>query len=249
MANSSFKPFNPLGAQSDEEIGTNIVEEALKQTPRRLSEIEQDQFEGAGVYILYTVSKTGLYAPWGIGNVPAEAKLDNPIYIGKATPKGGRRGGSSIGEGAGTALRKRLREHAESIKNAAGTDLDIKDFWYRRLVLNAWWIPLGEEMLIRQFTPVWNNVLCGFGNHAVGSTRSTQEKSAWDIVHAGRKSSAAGTKEEEKARALWRDQVKSVAPGPYTPEMKVEEPEVKQTPEQLGFEVLLGPAEGKKVSR
>lgn len=48
------------------------------------------------------------------------------------------------------------------------------------------WIPLGENMLIERFRPVWNLVIDGFGNKDAGDRRKTQLRSAWDVMHPGR---------------------------------------------------------------
>jgi len=46
-------------------------------------------------------------------------------------------------------------------------------------------VPLEAE-LIRKYTPLWNSIVDGFGNHDPGSGRYGQAKSEWDIVHPGR---------------------------------------------------------------
>lgn len=109
-----------------------------------------------------------------------------PIYVGKAIPKGGRKGGiTSEPAATGRALLDRLRHHAASISEAS--NLELGDFSVRHLVIEDIWIPLGENMLIETFKPVWNIALDGFGNKTPGSRRETQYKSPWDVVHPGRK--------------------------------------------------------------
>ena len=49
------------------------------------------------------------------------------------------------------------------------------------------WIPLGENVLIEKFGPIWNVVIDGFGNNPVGSGRENQKRSSWDVLHPGRK--------------------------------------------------------------
>lgn len=44
-----------------------------------------------------------------------------------------------------------------------------------------------EAALIRQYHPIWNSCIDGFGNHDPGSGRYDQAKSDWDIIHPGRK--------------------------------------------------------------
>jgi Eco29kI restriction endonuclease len=48
------------------------------------------------------------------------------------------------------------------------------------------WIPLGENMMIEQFKPIWNLVIDGFGNKDPGRRRATQYRSPWDVLHPGR---------------------------------------------------------------
>jgi len=43
-----------------------------------------------------------------------------------------------------------------------------------------------EAELIRQYKPLWNSVVDGFGNHDPGSGRYGQSPSEWDILHPGR---------------------------------------------------------------
>jgi hypothetical protein len=81
-------------------------------------------------------------------------------------------------------LHRRLREHAESISQAA--NLAVSDFACRYLVVEDIWIPLGESLLIAMFSPLWNHRLDGFGNHDPGGGRYQQQRSAWDVVHPGR---------------------------------------------------------------
>ncbi len=47
-------------------------------------------------------------------------------------------------------------------------------------------IGIVEASLIRQYTPIWNSCIDGFGNHDPGSGRYDQAKSDWDILHPGR---------------------------------------------------------------
>lgn len=47
-------------------------------------------------------------------------------------------------------------------------------------------ITIVEAELIRQYRPLWNTIVDGFGNHDPGSGRYNQAKSEWDILHPGR---------------------------------------------------------------
>ena len=43
-----------------------------------------------------------------------------------------------------------------------------------------------EAALIRQYQPLWNTLIDGFGNHDPGKGRYQQAKSDWDVCHPGR---------------------------------------------------------------
>jgi hypothetical protein len=43
-----------------------------------------------------------------------------------------------------------------------------------------------EAQLIRDYRPLWNVVIDGFGNHDPGQGRYNQAKSEWDVLHPGR---------------------------------------------------------------
>jgi hypothetical protein len=53
-------------------------------------------------------------------------------------------------------------------------------------VVDDIWIPLGESLLIEMFSPVWNRLIDGFGNHDPGKGRYQQQRSPWDVLHPGR---------------------------------------------------------------
>ena len=107
-----------------------------------------------------------------------------PIYVGKAVPPGAHKGNFGLDTDPGQALYRRLKEHAESIRRAS--NLNIKDFQCRYLVVDDIWIPLGEALLIAKFAPIWNKIIDGFGNHDPGKGRYQQLRSRWDTLHPGR---------------------------------------------------------------
>lgn len=174
---SQHEPYNPLDKLN---LGASVAEAILRQTPLPLP---PSSFSGAGIYVIYY---TGNFAPYGpIANANRGGRYQWPIYIGKAIPKGGRKGRVSLsGSTIGPVLSSRLQEHAESIRQTQ--NLRIEDFSCRYLVVDDIWIPLGETLLIRRFLPVWNLYLDGFGNHDPGSGRYNQKLSPWDVVHPGR---------------------------------------------------------------
>jgi hypothetical protein len=136
-------------------------------------------FTGAGVYLLYYSGQFEPYQPI--------CGTEVPIYVGRAIPRGGRRGTSALRQIEHTidpSLFNRLREHAQSID--AVENLQLSDFRCRYLVVTQIWIGIAESLLIEKFNPVWNAALDGFGLHDPGKTRYTQRRSDWDTIHPGR---------------------------------------------------------------
>ncbi len=140
------------------------------------------KFNGAGVYAIYYTGDFQVYQPISRQNQDGEVKA--PIYVGKAVPPGARKGNIDTETEVSPVLHKRLREHARSIEQVS--NLDLSDFVCRFLVVDDIWIPLGESLLIAQFSPLWNTTLDGFGIHDPGGGRRVQERSRWDVVHPGR---------------------------------------------------------------
>ena len=137
---------------------------------------------GAGVYAIYFKGDFVPYEPIASANLEG---WEQPIYVGKAIPKGGRKGGiRSDTAASGSALTSRLKKHAKSI--AVASNLNLKDFVFRHLVLDDIWIPLGENVLIETYKPLWNVAVEGFGINDPGGGRLKQKQSPWDILHPGR---------------------------------------------------------------
>ena len=170
-------PYNPLDKRN---LGASVADAILKQAPVQLP---PPQFNGAGVYAIYY---TGNYEPYKLVSIEnQDGKFNWPIYVGKAVPKGGRKGGLGFDSATvGPVTYGRLQEHAESIKQAS--NLNIEDFTCRFLVVDDIWIPLGESLLIQRFRPIWNLYIDGFGNHDPGQGRYMQKRSPWDVLHPGR---------------------------------------------------------------
>lgn len=177
---SQEKPYNPLQKRN---LAESIARAILDQKTRPMSETED--LHGAGVYIIYYTGDNHYYSQVAKRN--AGGQFSQPIYVGKAIPRGGRKGGFADDDsaGRGKALRDRIAQHHGSIVEA--TNLKVADFAYRALVVDEIFIPLGENMLIEQFRPVWNLVIDGFGNKDPGRRRKDQYRSAWDVLHPGRK--------------------------------------------------------------
>lgn len=174
---SPLEPYNPL---AKENLGKSVADALLDMKPIPLAAIET--FRGAGIYSIYFLGEFEPYARIAARN--RDGAFDAPIYVGKAIPAGSRKGGFGLDADPGTALHKRLKEHAKSIQEAQ--NLDVADFQCRFLVVDDIWIPLGENLLIARFSPIWNHLIDGFGNHDPGSGRYNQLRSRWDVLHPGR---------------------------------------------------------------
>ncbi|MBZ5737521.1 Eco29kI family restriction endonuclease [Nocardioides mangrovi] len=171
------EPYNPL---SMENLGHSVENALLDSTPTRMDQMSR--FTGAGVYAIYY---TGDAAPYEtLGAVNQREAFEVPIYVGKAVPKGSRKGVEVATASGGTALSSRLKQHANSIVSAE--NLYIEDFYARWLVTQEIWIPLGESLMIGRFAPVWNSIVDGFGNHDPGVGRRAGTVSRWDVLHPGR---------------------------------------------------------------
>lgn len=138
-------------------------------------------FIGAGVYALYYIGKSELYTRLYEENRTSFAQ---PIYVGKAVPKGWRQART---QESGKELFSRLNDHLKSI--SATKNLKVEDFRCRFMILEDAAVDMigtVEASLIRQYKPVWNSCIDGFGNHTPGSGRFKQAKSDWDVIHPGR---------------------------------------------------------------
>lgn len=169
-------PFNPLDKKN---LGASVAEALLTKEIHPLGEVSA--FEGAGIYAIYYTG--GFEAYESLARFNRDDKFLWPIYVGKAVPAGACMG-ANLELAAGKVLHKRLKEHADSVK--AAENLDIKDFYCRFLVVDDLWIPLGESLIIARFTPVWNSLIDGFGNHNPGKGRHAGMRPRWDVLHPGR---------------------------------------------------------------
>lgn len=142
-----------------------------------------NKFAGAGIYAIYYVGDFPAYASIAKQNV--EGRFESPIYVGKAVPKGSRKGGLVDQETSTNALFERLKQHATSIGEVS--NLALSDFHFRSLIVDDIWIPLGETYMIHRFQPLWNKVVEGFGIKTPGKRRREQYASPWDTIHPGRR--------------------------------------------------------------
>jgi len=168
--------FNPLDKDN---LGQSVVEALLGLPAQSFDEITP--FKGAGIYAIYYIGSFESYASLAASN---RKSLSTPIYIGKAVPKGGRKGLENLDSANSNALLSRLNQHARSIDSAK--NLNLADFKCRFLAVDDIWIPLGESLLLQKFRPLWNQVVEGFGNHDPGKGRYNGKRPVWDEIHPGR---------------------------------------------------------------
>lgn len=171
-----YRPFNHL----DKSVIGKCVADAAVNTD--ISELPPDEFIGAGIYIIYYTGNFPLYKKIADNN--KDGQYNAPIYIGKAVPSGSRKGRFGESDNPGNVLYKRLKDHEKSISSAK--NIQLKDFKCKFLTVDDIWIPLAESLLISRYSPVWNLIVEGFGNHDPGKGRIEGKKPLWDLLHPGR---------------------------------------------------------------
>lgn len=167
--------FNPLDLEN---LADSIARALLANQPSPLGNLPR--FNGAGIYALYYTGPFADYARMAAANTGGV--FGYPIYTGKAAVSGARTGQGTAGNT--TALWSRINKHRDSVSQA--TNLDVKDFHVRFLVIESLWIPLGETLMINRFQSVWNCLVYGFGSNAPGAGRNMGKRSRWDTLHPGR---------------------------------------------------------------
>jgi len=170
------------------------------------------RFHGTGVYSLYYIGKANHYKELVSKN---RIEFSQPIYVGKAVPRGWRQARLQDDIMKKTyELHGRLREHGRSLEQV--TNLSRSDFMCRFMILEGAesnLIGTVEAALIRYYSPIWNTLIDGFGNHDPGIGRYNQAKSDWDVLHPGRvwadrltgESNTLGIIEERVAEFFKRD--------------------------------------------
>lgn len=136
-----------------------LVREICLSTVMSIDDARQ-QHKESGIYCLYYLdTKHPYYGALG---------KDEPIYIGKAISN----------------LSTRLRDHQKSVQQS--TNLNESNLKCCIIPVKQEWCAGCEQALIDYYTPLWNLVVKGFGNHAPGSGRKHQVRSMWDMLHPGR---------------------------------------------------------------
>ena len=133
-------------------------------------------FWGSGIYAIYFT---------GPADHPVYGRIagsHSPIYVGRARPKGSRKGSAKADGGhRSKALSDRLYHHRTSIEQAV--NLTAEDFSCRWLVADMLFVPMAEQLMIETYRPIWNGLIDGFGNNAPGGGRGEQVRSRWDTLH------------------------------------------------------------------
>lgn len=177
--------FNPLDKLA---LGESVANALLRQRIMELPKprVRMEPFYGAGIYAIYYLGEQSPYAAYApIAEANRDDQYEQPIYVGRAVPRGARKGGFGLTDmTVETALFDRLKDHASSIDQAE--NLTLADFRCRYLVVEDIWIPLGEALLIAKTRPIWNLLIDGYGNHDPGRGRYAQSPSRWDTLHHGR---------------------------------------------------------------
>lgn len=172
-----YRPFDPLSYAN---LGASVADALMDRDPVPMTDIPT--FIGEGVYAIYYKGGFGPYA--AISQANDQGRWLAPVYVGKADPPGGRKGGLPDQLSRAASLRNRLLKHARTIESVQ--NLDIRDFYCRFLLVNHLWLELAENMMISRFAPLWNTLIDGFGNNDPGSGRYAQLVSRWDVLHPGR---------------------------------------------------------------
>lgn len=195
MTDGTVVPFNPLDKRH---LGESVGQAMLRRPVVPMSELET--FDGAGIYAIYYSG--GFPAYQTVAECNKDGRFGAPIYVGKAVPKGARKGGD-LETNPGKVLYNRLRQHARSIEEVS--NLDIMDFHCRYLMVDDIWIPLGESLLVAKFAPLWNKLIDGFGNHDPGSGRHAGLRPRWDVLHPGRPWAEKCRPRDESAEQIIRE--------------------------------------------
>jgi hypothetical protein len=195
MTEKNVVPFNPLDKKH---LGESVAQAMLRQPTVPMTELKR--FSGAGIYAIYYHGSFPAYK--AIAKLNSGGQCIASIYVGKAVPKGARKGGD-LSADPGGVLFSRLVQHLRSLHEAQ--NLNASDFSCRFLVVDDIWIPLGESLLIAKLNPLWNSLVNGFGNHDTGKGRHEGLRPRWDVLHPGRAWAERCQPREETAEQIERE--------------------------------------------
>ncbi|WP_327155557.1 Eco29kI family restriction endonuclease [Streptomyces tubercidicus] len=165
--------YDPLRREN---LGRSVLWALVSTQAVPLGEIPD--FRGSGIYAIYYTGYHELYQPI------SSSMFHIPIYVGKADPKGSRKGETVGHAWEGHKLRDRLRAHSRKIDKAL--DLELGHFHARFLPADDLFTPMAERLMISELRPVWNLVLEGFGVNRQGSGRETNQlRPKWHELHPG----------------------------------------------------------------
>jgi len=209
-------PYNPLELTH---LAESTWREFDKQNVCRLSDLRP--FIGTGVYALYYDGDFPLYK--AISDSNRNMPGSRAIYVGEAGRQGKRKGVGFSEESADKAIYDRLvNSHSESIR--AAENLKLEDFSCRYLVIQDLFVPLCESILIEKHVPLWNRLVDGFGNKAVGGPRERQKIAPWDMLHPGRPKRATGANDRFPIVEVLAEAVRKLLSGDETvPLLSLEE--------------------------
>lgn len=192
--------FDPLAVEN---IGVTLAVELLERDLALMP--PPDAFVGAGIYALYYQGPNKAYTQ--LKSMDA-GRNKYPVYIGKAAGENTKQGFNPT-SGSSKKLYDRISNHAKSIDEVS--NLDLKDFKCRYLVLHDHYISLAESVMIRLFRPPWNGM--GFGSKVVGKFRTGGKVSLWDSLHPGRGGRPAGSQRAPEAIKSISDKVADLGQG------------------------------------
>jgi hypothetical protein len=165
--------YDPLRREN---LGRSVQWALLARPAVRIDQLPR--FDGCGIYAIYYAGTLPLYQPISSLNFQV------PIYIGKADPKGARKGLNVHPAWEGTKLRTRIGQHKRKLD--ATHEFSSEHFWVRYLPADDLFTPMAERLMITAFRPVWNLRLDGFGVNAQGGPREAEQlRPAWHELHRG----------------------------------------------------------------
>jgi hypothetical protein len=186
--------FNPL---EKKHLGESVGDAFLRQPVLPFADLKP--FSGTGIYAIYYTGDFDAYSLIVTRNL--NGKFSAPIYVGGA-PSNGNFDEESTKSYSSSEIYNQLLQHAKSLEDAS--NLDLHDFYYRHLVVDDIWIPLGRSQLIAWFDPLWNKLVDGFYNNP-GLVNFSNLLPRWDLLHPGRPRANDCLQREESIEQIKRE--------------------------------------------